>query len=111
MYFRIDIGDASVHTCTLKDLMNDIASKIPAKWRSVGIQLGLPSTTLDSIQQDNAGKPHACHDSFEQVFTTWEGKGPSPYTWNTIIEVLRKPAVLELALANELEVQHIISIP
>ena len=58
-----DDGDASVHTCTLMDLMNDIASKIPAKWRSVGIQLGLPSTTLDSIQQENAGKPRACLDS------------------------------------------------
>ncbi|KAL5460329.1 hypothetical protein EMCRGX_G033773 [Ephydatia muelleri] len=29
-------------TCNLKDLMNYVASKIPSKWRSVGIQLGLP---------------------------------------------------------------------
>ena len=91
--------------------MNDIASKIPAKWRSVGIQLGLPSSTLDSIQQENAGKPRACLDSFEQVFTTWERQGPSPYTWKTIIEVLRKPAVGEVALADELIVQHMKSMP
>eukprot|EP00731_Ephydatia_muelleri_P038958 Em1008g2a len=43
-------------TCNLKDLMNDIASKIPAKWRSVGIQLGLSSGTLTVfkvIMQEN----------------------------------------------------------
>ena len=93
-------------TCDLKDLMNDIASIIPAKWRSVGIQLGLSSGTLDSIQSNNAGKPHACLDSFEQVFSTWEKQGPSPYTWNVIIDVLRTPAVGEVALADELDAHH-----
>ena len=88
--------------------MNDIASKIPAKWRSVGIQLGLPSGTLDSIEKNNAGKPQACLDSFEQVFFTWERQGPpSPYTWEAIIDVLRAPAVGEIALADELCHQHL----
>ena len=91
--------------------MNDVASNIPAKWRSVGIQLELPSRTLDNIQAMNAGKPQACHDSFEQVFTTWEQFGPSPYTWNTISEVLRTPAVGEVALADELEFKHMKSMP
>eukprot|EP00731_Ephydatia_muelleri_P034169 Em0049g16a len=100
-------SSASIFMCNLKDLMNDIASKIPAKWRSVGIQLELPSGTLDSIEEKMAGKPRACLDSFEQVFTTWERQGPSPYTWNTIIEVLREPAVGEVALADELEVKHL----
>ena len=89
--------------------MNDIASKIPAKWRSVGIQLGLPSGTLDSIQSNNAGKPQACLDSFEQVFSTWERQGPSPYTWDAIIDVLRTPAVGEIALADELCDQYLAS--
>ena len=87
--------------------MNYIASKIPVKWRSVGIQLGLSSSTLDSIQSNNAGKPHACLDSFEQVFSAWEKQGPSPYTWDVIINVLRTPAVGEVALADELDALHL----
>eukprot|EP00731_Ephydatia_muelleri_P036549 Em0276g1a len=59
----------------LKDLMNYIATKIPVKWKFVGIQLGLSSSTLDSIQADTAGKPHACLDSFHQVFSAWEKQG------------------------------------
>ena len=94
-------------TCNLKDLMNDIASIIPAKWRSVGIQLGLSSGTLDSIQSNNAGKPQACLDSFEQVLSTWEKQGPGPYNWNVIIDVLRTPVVGEVALADELDAQNL----
>ena len=95
-----------MYTCDVKDLMNDVASITPAKWRSVGIQLGLSLSTLDSIQSNNAGKPDASLHSFEQVFSTWEKQGPSPYTWNTIIEALRSPAVGEFALADELEHNH-----
>eukprot|EP00731_Ephydatia_muelleri_P036374 Em0243g6a len=62
-----DGSSASIFMCTLMDLMNDITSKIPAKWRSVDIQLGLPSGILDSIEEEVAGKPRACLDSFEQV--------------------------------------------
>eukprot|EP00731_Ephydatia_muelleri_P000155 Em0001g155a len=93
--------------CNLKDLMNYIATKIPVKWKFVGIQLGLSSSTLDSIQADTAGKPHACLDSFHQVFSAWEKQGPSPYTWDVIINVLRAPAVGEVALADELDAQHL----
>ena len=95
-----------MYTCDVKNLMNDVASKIPAMWRSVGIQLGLSLSTLDSIQSNNAGKSRSNLVSFEQVFSTWEKQGPSPYTWNTIIEVLRTPAVGQVALADELEHNH-----
>ena len=92
--------------------MNDVASKIPLQWKNVGMFLDISLNILDGIQMNNAGKgkPHAFLDSFEQVFTTWEQQGPSPYTWNTIIEVLRQPAVGELALADQLELQHMKSI-
>ena len=107
-FLFVDAGVGLFSTmCNLKDLMNDVASKIPAKWRSVGIQLGLSSATLDSIQRENAIKPQACLDSFEQVFSTWEKRGPNPYTWEVIIGVLRTPAVGEVALADELDTRDI----
>ena len=87
---------------SLADLMNDVASVIPAQWRAVGIQLGLSPDTLDSIQRENAGKPRVCLESFEQVLTIWKRHGPKLYTWNTIVDVLRTPAVGQSALAEEL---------
>ena len=82
--------------------MNDVASAIPAKWRLVGVQLELPSGTLDSIQAQNAGRPDGCILSFEQVFTEWERQKTSPHTWETIINALHAPAVGEHELADRL---------
>ena len=91
--------------------MNYVAAVIPAKWRAVGIQLGLPSTTLDSIQAQNAGGPDSNMQAFEQVFVEWQRQGPSPYTWRTIIDALMTPAVGEVALANDLEVKFAVIKP
>ena len=90
----------------LPDLMNEIASVIPAKWRGVGIQLGLSSSTLDGIEMENGSKPNSCLQSFEKVFTKWEQQHPKPYTWDTIIGVLRTAAVGENVLAETLSAKH-----
>ena len=82
--------------------MNDVATHIPAKWKSIGVQLMLPSGTLDSIQAQNAGKPDNCILSFEQVFIQWERQKASSHTWETIINALRAPAVGECKLADGL---------
>ena len=82
--------------------MNYVASVILAKWRSVGVQLKLPSGTLDSIQAQNAGRPDGCMLSFEQVFTEWERQKTTPHTWDTIINALRAPAVGEHELADRM---------
>ena len=89
-----------------RDLMNDVAAEIPAKWRDVGIQLGLSPRILDNIQSQAAGRPDSNMHAFEQVFEQWQRQGTRPYTWRTIIDALKAPAVGELALANDLEVKH-----
>ena len=86
--------------------MNGVAAIIPAKWRAVGIQLGLPSATLDTIQSQAAGRPDSNMHAFEQVIDQWQRQGPSPYTWRTIIDALKTPAVGEIALADEFEVKY-----
>ncbi|KAL5483958.1 hypothetical protein EMCRGX_G020379 [Ephydatia muelleri] len=93
-------------TLKLSDLMNDVGAVIPAKWRLVGVQLDLPTETLDSIQARNAGRPNWCIHSFEQVFTEWKGQGTRPYTWETIINALRTPTVGELVLADDVLNRH-----
>ena len=59
----------------------------------------MSADTLDSIQRENATKPQACLESFEQVLSIWKRHGPKPYTWNTIVDVLKTPAVGQSALA------------
>ena len=84
----------------LRDLMNDVAAIIPAKWKEVGIQLKLSTRTLDEIQDQNAGKPESSKLSFGQVFIQWERLQTSPYTWENMISILRSPAVGEEHLAK-----------
>ena len=88
--------------------MNEVAAVIPSKWKAVGVQLSLSGGTLNSIQMSHGWKPIACHDSFEEVFRTWKdqattGTTCSPYTWLTMIDALKTPAVGEVALAESLE--------
>ena len=91
----------------LKDLMNDIAAAIPAKWRDVGIQLDLPTGILDSIQSQNSREPNPHLRSFDQVFIEWSKKdSESTYTWPHIIAILRKPAVGENSLADKLTAKY-----
>ena len=87
----------------LADLMNEIGAVIPAKWRDVGVQLGIAPDVLDGIQCQNAEKPRSCQTSFEQVFNEWRLQGSkTSYTWTHIIGILRRPAVGENALAETL---------
>ena len=87
--------------------MNDVAAVIAAKWRLVGVQLKLPYGTLDEIQEQYARRPDECKYSFEQVFTEWKSLGTtSPYTWETMIEALRSPAVGEKTLADSLHAKY-----
>ena len=90
----------------LLDLMNKIVSAIPAKWRDVGIQLSLSPSTLDGTQSENGSNPRACLRSFEKVLTEWKQQHPKPYTWGTIIGILRTPSVGEIALAEALCIKH-----
>ena len=102
-----EVDDHSLQHC---DLMNDVAAVIPAKWRLVGVQLKLPNGMLDEIQAQNAGRPDQCILSFEQMFAKWRSLGTSPYTWETMINTLRSPAVGEVKLANKLNTKMHVSI-
>ena len=83
----------------LSDLMNEVASKVSAKWKEISIQLGL---TLDDQQHfidATSGDPKQC---FTFVFTVWKSSATRPYTWSTVIKALESPAVNEMRLAQEL---------
>lgn len=85
---------------THKDLMNKVGAVIPAKWRSVGIELGLHPDQLETIEREQNGILAQC---FSAVFHKWECDITSPYSWQTIIAVLKAQQVGEKRLAKTLE--------
>ena len=82
----------------LDQLENEIATKIPTKWRAVGIQLGLLPIKLNQIStEENNG----CQDCFRRVFTEWQSQN-CDRSWSIILRILRTDAVGENRLASEL---------
>ena len=82
----------------LVELMNEVAARIPSKWREVGIQLHLSTDHLDGI----AVSVSSPHNRFCSVFTLWKKQMTLPYKWSTVIQALKAPAVNEIRLAEEL---------
>ena len=83
----------------LSDLMNEIASKVSAKWKDISIQLGLTLNDQKHFMELTHGDPKHC---FTFVFTVWKSRATRPYTWSTMIKALESPAVDEMRLAQEL---------
>ena len=86
--------------------MEYVAAEIPAQWKAVGVQLNLPSGTLDAIQNENSGKVDSSKESFRQVFSKWQEMCTCQYRWRTIIETLRSKAVAQIALADKLSTRY-----
>ena len=85
----------------LSDLMNEVAAKIPSKWRDVGLQLGLDQGVLEGIASISPGDTNL---RYANVFTLWKNQNSTthPYTWSTIVQALQSPAVGERRLADEI---------
>ena len=77
--------------------MNEVAAKIPRKGRDIGLQLGLDEGVLQGIRGND-------NDCYHDVFTRWKNQNSTtnPYTWSTIVDALRAPAVGEYRLAHEI---------
>ena len=83
----------------LSDLMNEVASKVSAKWRQISIQLGLTPSDQECFMASTPSDPLQC---FTSVFRVWKNRATKLYTWSTVIEALESPAVNEMRLAQEL---------
>ena len=85
----------------LPDLMNEVAAKIPGKWRDVGLQLGVDQSILEGIATVSQGDTNLCYSN---VFTRWKNQNSTthPYTWSTVVQALKAPAVVEERLADKI---------
>ena len=84
---------------TLPYLLDRVASKARDKWDMVGLQLGIEEQQLSTISTEHRD-PIRC---YSKVFTLWKNKADPPYTWRTIVGVLRAPIVGREDLAIEIE--------
>ena len=63
----------------------------------MGLALELTHDQLNDIENN--------HQGISDVFQIWEDSGKKPFTWQTLLSVLRSPQVNEHKLANELQEQ------
>ena len=84
---------------TLPDLLNRVASRARDKWDMVGLQLGIEEQQLNTISMEHRDPIRR----YSNVFSLWKNKADQPYTWRTIVGVLRAPIVERENLAIEIE--------
>ena len=79
-----------------------VASKIPSKWKRVGVHLGLSLPQIDAIDSHRRGEPFEC---FADVFKYWQSESTPerPANWATLISVLRSNTVGEETLAEHIQ--------
>ena len=82
--------------------MNEVAAKIPSKWRDMGLQLGVDQDVLEGIASISPGDINRCYSN---VFTRWKNQNSTtyPYTWSTIVRALESATVGKKRLADEIK--------
>ena len=73
-------------TPQMRDLHHHVIPQYATKWRVVGLELNLKTTTLDTISKDFLNSCVAC---FEKTLDTWLQSNPEA-TWR----------ILEVAITN-----------
>lgn len=68
---------------------------LTTKWREIGLALALTPPQLDDIEENNQG--------LSDVLQIWEELATRPFTWSTLLSVLRSPILNEYQLADKLE--------
>ena len=86
---------------SLQHLMEKVAALIPSKCWAIGFQLGLATAELQVICPQQQGLENH-YRAFGEIFDVWRRRGSLPYTWRTLIAVLRSPSVGEVLLSKQL---------
>ena len=86
---------------SLAHLMDRVAAVIPNKYETVGLQLGLTLAEVQTIRPLHQSLDDHLK-AFREIFVMWRKRGSPPYTWRTIIGVLRSANVGEVLLSEQL---------
>ena len=83
----------------------EVGTRIPTKWRVLGISLNIPTEKLDGFEKKHKSNSNRC---FGAVFKAWkESSSPSvPFSWLGVVQALQTNFVGESTLAAELMKAH-----
>ena len=73
---------------------------VQTEWYNLGLELGLQTTTLDSIDVKYDRDPSQC---FREVLKEWL-KGVNP-TWQAMVNALRSPSVRQYQVAEQIRTE------
>ena len=77
----------------LKDLTGAL-DKVADKWKRLGVHLGIPVTTLDTIAADH---PHKSQDCLLEMLKEWlKQQVNPPSTWGNIIDAVERLGDMQL---------------
>ena len=76
------------------------------KWFSLGVQLKVSNTTLQSLMSASSQNPEYC---VYQVLVYWLNNAPSP-TWESLACALSSKTVAKLKIASTIRERHCIPI-
>ena len=85
-----------------RELKELVISQVAHKWFLIGIKLGMSGEQLEEIQENSNDIPDRC---LGNLFYEWE-QNPhkdKPFTWGTLLQVLKSVKVGEESLAKKLE--------
>ena len=90
-----------INFCHEKVSVSDskLFSQAASKWKIIGTLLKIPSGSLEAIGCDSRG---GVEEALSRVFTSWKRHMYSPYSWETVLEVLATDAVGHRRLANDI---------
>ena len=63
--------------------MNEVASKVSAKWKQIRIQVGLTPNDEECFMASTPNDPIQCITS---VFKVWKKRATKLHTWSTVSE-------------------------
>ena len=104
------VTSATINTCvlcagdtvSLFQFMENVAIKIPSKWKRVGVAFGLNQSQIDAIEKHRLADAIEC---FSDVFKYWQETSThkQPANWASLISVLRSNYVGEERLAEYIQ--------
>ena len=94
---HVHTGDPLSRAPSMRDLLRRIASNTRGKWYLMGLLLNVRQDQLNTITHQNS---ILCYTN---VFSLWEKNADPPFTWGTIVDVLKSPVIGEMNLALDIE--------
>ena len=73
-------------------------STIASHWYIIGVFLEIENTDLESLQKSNESEVF----KLTRVLQLWKDRRSKPFTWDTILEIIKSPPINNQSLVKEI---------